>query len=87
MDRAVDTIGLIAAIVLPLWNIPMILRIERRKSSQDLSLWWVLGVWVCLLFMFPSGLRSSDMVFRAFTIVNIALFTGVVIQTLRYRSR
>jgi len=81
----VEVVGLIAAVALPLWNIPLIIRIQRRKSSKDLSLWWVLGVWVCLLLMLPSGLRSSDMVFRAFTMANIVLFTGVVIQTLRYR--
>lgn len=80
-----EVIGLMAAIALPLWNIPLILRIQQRKSSKDISLWWVLGVWVCLLLMLPSGVRSSDMVFRAFTVVNIVLFTGVVVQTLRYR--
>jgi len=80
-----EVIGVMAAVALPLWNIPLILRIQQRKSSKDISLWWVLGVWVCLLLMLPSGVRSSDIVFRAFTVVNIVLFTGVVIQTLRYR--
>ena len=80
-----EVAGLVAAVLLPLWNIPLILRIRQRRSSKDLSLWWVFGVWACLLLMLPSGLQSSDMVFRVFTVVNAVLFTAVVVQVLRYR--
>ena len=83
----IETAGLIAAIVLPLWNIPLIVRISRRKSSQDLSLWWTFGILGCLVLMLPAGLRSSDLVFRVFTVVNAVLFSGVVIQVVRYRQR
>ncbi len=83
--KIIQIIGIIAAVVLPFWNIPLIVRIEKRKSSKDLSMWWVIGVWVCLLFMFPSALVSQDIVFKVFNFVNIALFSLVVIQTLRYR--
>jgi hypothetical protein len=79
-------LGLAAAIILPLTNIPLIIKLERRKSSRDLSLWWAGGVWVCLLLMLPSGLASSDTVFTVFTILNVILFTGVFIQVIRYRS-
>ncbi len=81
----IKTIGLIAAMVLPLWNIPLILRIGRRKSSADISLAWTLGVFFCLVALLPSGLVSDDPVFRAYTVVNLLFFTGVVIQVLRYR--
>ena len=81
----IETIGIIAAVVLPLWNIPLIIRIGRRKSSADVSLWWVLGVFACLLLMLPSGLTSPDAVFRVFSVVNVILFCAVVIQVLRYR--
>ena len=37
-------LGLIAAVGMPLWNIPLILHIRRRRSSQDISLPWALGV-------------------------------------------
>ena len=77
--------GLVAAILLPLWNIPLILRIRQRRSSRDLSLWWVFGVWACLLLMLPSGLQSADLVFRVFTVVNTILFTAVVWYVARYR--
>ena len=79
-------IALVAAIILPLWNIPLIARIIRRKSSQDISVHWALGVWICFLLMAPEGFRSSDPVWRAFNIVNLILFTAVVIVVLAYRK-
>lgn len=81
----IETLGLVAAVVLPLWNIPLILRIRARRSSKDVSLWWAVGVWVCLAAMCPSGLASPDRVFRLFTIVNFVLFSGVVVCVVRYR--
>lgn len=81
----IEKIGWIAAVALPLWNIPLILRIGRRRSSGDISLGWALGVEACLLAMLPSGLASADPVFKIFTVVNVAMFSAVVIQVLRYR--
>lgn len=81
-----EKIALIAAIILPLWNIPLIARIIKRKSSKDISLYWVLGVWVCFLLMAPSGFSSSDAVWRTFNIMNLILFTAVVIVVLAYRK-
>lgn len=82
----IQTIGLAAAVIMPLWNIPLILRIIKRRSSSDISLSWVLGVWVCALLMAPSGLTSKDLVWRCFNIVNLVLFTGVVAVVLKYRK-
>ena len=82
----IEIIGLIASIVMPLWNIPLIVRIVKRKSSEDISLSWVMGVWICALLMAPSGFMSKDIVWRCFNIVNLILFTGVVIAVLRYRK-
>lgn len=81
----IHLIGLIASVVLPFWNIPLIVRIQRRQSSQDVSLWWVIGVWVCLALMLPAGLSSTDVVFRVFTAVNFVFFTAVALQVLRFR--
>ena len=80
-----EKIGLIAAVALPLWNIPLIVRIGQRKSSKDISLAWALGVEICLAAMLPSGLASVDPVFKIFTAVNFALFSAVLIQVLRWR--
>ncbi len=83
----VKTIGLIAAIVLPLWNIPLIYKIRKRRSSADISLHWAVGVWVCLLFMFPSAVLSKDVVFKTFSITNIILFTVVMADVVRFRKK
>ena len=80
-----ETVGMVAAVVLPLWNIPLILRIRQRRSSKDVSLWWAVGVWVCLVAMVPAGLASPDRVFRLFTVVNVVLFSGVMVYVVRYR--
>ncbi len=81
----IKTIGLIAAIVLPFWNIPLIVKIGKRKSSKDISMAWAVGVFTCLVLMLPSGLSSSDVVFKTFTVVNFLLFSAVVVQAFRYR--
>lgn len=77
-----EKIALVASVVLPLWNIPLIYRIIQRRSSQDVSLSWALGVWVCLMLMLPAGIVSPDRVWKVFTIVNSAFFSGVVITVL-----
>ena len=38
-----ETIALAASVVMPLWNIPLIVKIVQRKSSDDLSRSWMLG--------------------------------------------
>lgn len=84
-DAWVPWLGFVSAIVLPFWNIPLIMTIGRRKSSRDISLSWAFGVFACLVLMLPSGLVSPDPVFKAFTVVNVILFAGVVFQVMRYR--
>ncbi len=82
-----ETLGLVAAIVLPLWNIPLIVRIIRRRSSADISLSWALGVWSCIVLMAPSGFRSEDVVWRTFNIINLVLFSCVALTVVVYRRR
>ena len=81
-----DYIGLAASIVMPLFNIPLIVRIIRRRSSADISMSWAMGVWICALLMAPSGFTSKDMVWRSYNIVNLVLFSGVVIAVWRHRK-
>ena len=80
-------IALIAAVILPLWNIPLIVRMIKRKSSQDISLYWVFGVWSCFILMFPASLLSSDIVWKTFNIANIILFSAVVVTAVIYRKK
>jgi len=82
----IEQIGLVASIVMPLWNIPLIVKIVRLKSSQDIAKSWLFGVWICSILMAPSGFVSKDIVWRCFNIVNLVLFTGVVIAAWRYRK-
>ncbi len=83
----IDKIALVASIVLPLWNIPLIVRIIKRKSSNDISIYWAIGVWVCLLAMLPSGIRSDFFVWRAFTIANFVFFSFVVACTFIFHNK
>lgn len=80
-------IALIAAVLLPLWNIPLIIRIVKRKSSEDISIYWAWGVWTCFVLMAPQAFRSSDIVWRVFSIANLTLFTAVLITVVIYRKR
>lgn len=76
-----------AGILLPLFNIPLIMRIVKRKSADDISLVWLFGVWICILLMSPAALISQDFAFRAFGWTNVIFFTGVVIVTVKYHHR
>ncbi len=81
------TVGLVAAVTLPFWNIPLIIRIQQRKSSDDISLAWVLGAFTCMVLMLPSALISDDLVYRAYSVVNIFFFGTVVAQVLRFHKQ
>jgi len=82
----IDKVAFVAAVSLPLFNIPLIFRIIKRKSSKDLSLVWVLGVWTCIVLMFPSGIKSPDIVWKTFNVVNITFFTAVMMVAVKYRK-
>jgi len=43
------SIGMVASLTLPLFNIPLIYKIKKTKSSKDLSLIWAIGVWFCIV--------------------------------------
>jgi len=82
----VQTVALVAAIVLPFWNIPLIVRIIKRKSSRDISIYWALGVWTCFALMAPKAFVSEELVWKVFNIVNFAFFSLVTIIVLAYRK-
>lgn len=81
----IQKVALVAAIVLPLWNLPLIYRVIQRKSSRDISLSWALGVWVCLTLMAPSAFVSKDFVWKIYNMINFVLFSCVTITVLIYR--
>lgn len=71
---------------MPFWNIPLMVRIIRRKDSRDISLFWAVGVWACIVIMFPSTLVSPDRVMRVFGLTNTVLFSCVVVVVYLYRK-
>jgi hypothetical protein len=77
-------IGMSGGIIMPLFNIPLILRILRRGSSGDISLVWVTGVWCCVLAMLPSSLQSPDPVLVVFGIINSLFFSAVFFTVLYF---
>ena len=81
----VTILGVLAAVALPFFNISLMLRISRRKSSGDISLVWTYGVFTCVLLMLPSAIVSEDIVFKLFSIANTILFSGVVYHVVKYR--
>ena len=86
-EAAARGVGLVAAVTLPFFNIPLIIRIQRRKSADDISLTWVLGAFSCMVLMLPSGLLSAEPVYRAYSMVNIVFFGTVVAQVLRFHRK
>jgi len=87
MKDFLEITAMVASTSMPLFNIPLIMRIIHRKSSDDLSLIWVFGVYACILAMFPYSLMQKDLVLKLFSISNTILFTGVVVATLWFRIK
>ena len=81
-----ETVGFWAAVVLPLWDIPLMVRIVRRKSSQDISLGWVFGLWGSSVLMAPSSFISGDKMAMGFNAVNVIMLTAVLIVVFKYRK-
>lgn len=77
--------GIAASIIMPLFNIPLIIKIWKRKSSSDLSLVWTYGIWGSIIVMLPASLISPDPVLRIFGVTNFVLFSGVVFSVMKFR--
>lgn len=80
------TIGFWAAVILPLWDIPLIVRVVQRKSSQDISMIWAVGIWATSVLMAPSAFISGDKLALGFNIMNVIMLTGVLVVTVKYRK-
>ncbi len=80
-----NMIGSVTAFVMPFFNIPLILRLLKRKKSDDISLTWAGGVWVCIVLMTPKALHSPDIAFRLFGYSNIVFFSVVAFLIFYYR--
>ena len=86
MEILLKWIGAAAGVAMPLFNIPLMVRIWRRRSAEDISLSWLFGVWSCMVVMLPSALVSPDIVLKVFGIANVLLFSGVVAVVMCFRG-
>lgn len=82
-----QSLGLVASVCLPLFNIPLMMRMIQRRSSADLSLIWVLGVFFCIVATLPAAYYSPDLVFRVYQVINIIFFSGVMFLAVYFRVR
>jgi uncharacterized protein with PQ loop repeat len=80
------TIGLWAGMCLPLWDIPLIVRIIQRRSADDISLIWMWGIWGCSVLMAPSAFVSGDKAAIGFNVVNVIALTALLIVVLKYHK-
>ena len=80
----IKTLGVVSGILMPFFNIPLIVRVIRRRSSADISLVWAVGVWICAMGLLPSSLQSPVPVLLAFGVVNAIFFTGVFVSVLYF---
>ena len=80
-----ERLAMVAGLAMPLFNIPLIYNIWKRKSSEGMSLTWAFGIWGCIILMTPQALRSTDMAFKAFGIANVTFFSVVIFFILKYR--
>jgi uncharacterized protein with PQ loop repeat len=87
IDTWPKVLGLVASVTLPLFNIPLMIRMYRRKSSEDLSLVWVIGVFTCIVATIPAAAVSRDLIFRIYQIVNVVFFSGVTFLAVYYRRK
>jgi uncharacterized protein with PQ loop repeat len=85
--ETIKVVGVVASVILPLFNIPLILKIRKTGSSKDYSLTWTFGIMGCTLLMFPSVLSTHDIVFKAFGIINLVTFSTVMFYILKYHRR
>lgn len=80
------TIALIIGIILPFFNIPLIYRITKRRSAEDVSLVWSLGILVCFILMQPHAVIGGEKIFALFNTINIFFLIIMNIQILRFHK-
>jgi len=85
-ETLITGLGMTASIIMPLFNIPLVIKLWKRRSSSDISLAWTLGVWGSIVLMTPAALISADPVFRIFGVMNLILFTAVAFSVLKFRK-
>ncbi|NLV68661.1 MAG: hypothetical protein GXY14_13410 [Spirochaetes bacterium] len=86
VETLITGFGMAASIIMPLFNIPLVIKLWKRRSSSDISLTWTLGIWGSIVVMTPAALISADPVFRIFGVMNLILFSIVAFSVLKFRK-
>ncbi len=86
-NLVVHALGMVSSLILPLFNIPLIVRMIQRRSSADLSLVWAIGVWICIVGMGPAAWTSPDNIFKIFSVINLSFFSAVVFCAIYFRVK
>lgn len=80
-----DQAATVAGAVLPLFDLSLIMHVVKRRSSEDISITWAVGLWLTSVAMAPTGLMSGDLASKAFNLVNVIMLTIVVWVVIKYR--
>jgi len=80
-----DLVASVAGAALPIFDIPLILLIIKRRSSKDISMFWAIGLWASSVAMMPAGIMSHEIASKAFNIVNVIMLSAVVFVVIKYR--
>ncbi len=81
-----EAIGFWAAVALPLFDIALIARVIKRKSSADISQIWAWGLWLTSVLMAPSAFVAGDKTAIGFNIVNVVMLSAVLVAVIKYRK-
>jgi len=82
----VKTLGFWASVILPLWDIPLIVQVIKRKSSRDISLTWAAGIWVTAVLMTPASFMEHNIIAIGFNIANVTMLSLVLLVVYKYRN-
>lgn len=83
MPELFEKIGFWAGIMLPLFDIPLIMHVVKRKSSADISMVWAVGLWSTSVMLL---IGSKDPLASGFNIVNVLMLSIVVLVVIKYRK-
>ncbi len=86
MTSPIEQLGFWAGVTLPLFDIFLIRHVIQRKSSADISLVWMWGIWLSSVLMAPSALISRDMAAIGFNAVNVLMLTIALVVVVKYRK-
>ena len=78
-----EKIGFWAGVALPLFDIPLIIHVVKRKSSADISMIWIVGLWATSVMLL---IGTKEQMAMGFNIVNVLMLTILMAVVIKYRK-